>query len=210
LAKKCHFFTNIDFRNALTFAVIIHNQNFIHMKRRNFIATSILAGTATTLSAKVFAQNEDPQKPFIVKAGKSRFEDFNPTGVLKVSGKDTNGEFCVFETKNEMGPMAGPPLHMHKYQDEVFQIIEGEFLFQVGNEKIKASAGDFVFGPRTVPHTFYQLSKKAHMIFSYNPAGKMEEIMKEMTKLMPKNPEGFAKACAENDVPFVGPPMTGK
>jgi hypothetical protein len=31
--------------------------------------------------------------------------------------------------------------------------------------------------------------------------------MKEMTNLMPQNPEAFAKVCAENDVPFVGPPM---
>lgn len=178
------------------------------MKRRNFIATSILASTATALASNVAAQNADPTQPFIVKAGKSRFEDYNPSGVLKVSGQDTNGEFCLFETKNEMGPMAGPPLHLHKYQDEVFQIIEGDFVFQVGNEKIHASAGDFVFGPRNIPHTFYQLSVKAHMIFSYNPAGKMENIMKEMAKLMPQNPEEFAKACAANDVPFVGPPMS--
>jgi quercetin dioxygenase-like cupin family protein len=176
------------------------------MKRRKFIATSALATEATTLKSNIFMEN-NIKKPFIVKEGKSRFEDFNPMGVLKVSGEDTNGDFCLFETKNELGPMAGPPLHLHKDQDEIFQIIEGEFIFQVGDEKIKASSGDFVFGPRNVPHTFYQLSKKAHMIFSYNPAGKMENIMKEMSKLMPQNPEGFAKASAENGVPFVGPPM---
>ena len=176
------------------------------MKRRNFLATTIATGaTLTTLKA---IASKEPTKPFIVKSGKARFEDYNPGGVLKVSAKDTNGEFCLFEMKNEAGPMSGPPLHIHKYQDEVFQIIEGEFLFQVGNEKIKAGAGDFVFGPRNVPHTFYQLSQKAHLIFSYNPAGKMENIMTEMTKLMPHNPEAFAKACAENDVPFVGPPMS--
>lgn len=175
------------------------------MKRRNFLnTTAVAAATFTSLDSLASA---DPTKPFVTKAGKARFDDFNSGGVLKVSGKDTNGEFCLFETKNEDGPMAGPPLHVHKYQDEVFQIIEGEFMFQVGGEKIKASAGDFVFGPRNVPHTFYQMSKKGHMIFSYNPAGKMENIMKEMTKLMPQNPQAFAKACAENDVPFVGPPM---
>ena len=42
----------------------------------------------------------DPAKPFLTKAGKARFDLFNPGGVLKVSGKDTNGEFCLFETKN--------------------------------------------------------------------------------------------------------------
>ncbi len=182
------------------------------MKRRNFLTTTLAAGlTANELKALAAPDCSlgEGTKPFIVKATKARFTDYNPMGVLKVSGKDTNGEYCLFETKNEVGPMAGPPLHMHKFQDEVFMIMEGEFLFQVGDQKILATAGDVVFGPRTVPHTFYQKSKKAHMIFSYNPAGKMETIMQEMAKLMPQNPQGFAKACAENDVPFVGPPMTG-
>ncbi len=182
------------------------------MKRRHFFTTtlagSLTLGELSSAFAKApLAHSTDATKPFIVKAGKARFTDFNPMGVLKVSGKDTGGEYCLFETKNEVGPMAGPPLHVHAHQDEIFMIVDGEFLFQVGNDKILATAGDVVFGPRTVPHTFYQKSKKAHMIFSYNPAGKMENIMQAMAKLMPQNPQEFAKACAENDVPFVGPPM---
>ena len=148
------------------------------MKRRNFLTTAVAVGAALKVEAMNQTIPTDPQKPFIVKAGKPRFEDFNPMGVLKVSGKDTYGEFCLFEMQNEMGPMAGPPLHVHANQDEVFMIVEGEFVFQLGDEKIKAKTGDVVFGPRKIPHTFYQISKKAHMIFSYNPAGKMENIMK--------------------------------
>ena len=183
------------------------------MKRRNFLTTTLTTGLIMneidTMAASDNALPE-PVKPFIVKAHKARFELVNPGGVLKVSGKDTGGEYCLFETKNEAGPMAGPPLHVHPHQDEVFMIVEGKFLFQVGSEKILATAGDVVFGPRTVPHTFYQKSKKGHMIFSYNPAGKMETIMTEMAKLMPGNPQAFAKVCTENDAPFVGPPMTGE
>ena len=50
-------------------------------------------------------------------------------------------------------------------------------------------------------------SKRGRMLFSYNPAGKMEAIMEAMPKLMPGNPQAFAKVSADNDVPFVGPPM---
>lgn len=177
------------------------------MKRRNFISKSLIASTTLACSTNVMAK--DNIKPFIVKSGVSRFEGFGQTAILKVSGKDTYGEFALFESKNENGPMSGPPLHIHKFQDEVFQIIEGEFLFQVGDQRIRAFAGDIVFGPRNIPHTFFQLSKKAHMIFSYNPAGKMENIAKEMLNLMPHNPAAFAEVCAKNDVPFVGPPMSG-
>lgn len=210
MAKKCHFFTTIDFHNEVTFALIFHNQNFKEMKRRNFIATSILAGTTVTLTAKVFAQNEDPQKPFIVKAGKSRFEGDDAIGGLKVSSEDTNGAFSMFEEIATDGPKAGPPLHVHHKQDEVFYIVEGEFIFQVGNEKIPAKAGDTIFGPRGVPHSYFRKSAKTHMIFSYTPAGNMEDIFSGMKKLKPFTPESFAKLCKENDVEFVGLPMTGE
>ncbi|MEG3659052.1 cupin domain-containing protein [Arenibacter palladensis] len=180
------------------------------MKRRKFILASAMATPALMLKA----QNVnllDNQEPFIVKAGEGREEGFDiKNGLLKVSGKDTLGQFSLFEMKNDDGPKAGPPLHVHTYQDEVFQIIDGEFLFQVGDKKIEAKSGDIVFGPRNIPHTFFQKSKSAHIYFSYNPAGKMENIMKAINELLPNNPEKFAQVCAQNDVPFVGPPITGE
>ena len=59
-------------------------------------------------------------------------------------------------------------------------------------------------------------SKHLHIFLSFpnvyfsklDSAGKMENIMRAIIKLFPHNMEAFAKACAENDVPFVGPPMS--
>lgn len=178
------------------------------MKRSTFLTSTILTGL-TMNSIETFAN--DPQKPFIVKAGKARFaKEQEPVQNTKISATDTMGQLSAFENINEDGPMAGPPLHIHPDQDETFFIIDGEFLFQIGNEKIKVGKGEVVFGPRKVPHTFYQLSKNGHMIFTYNPAGNMEEIFRGMPKLMPSNPAGFAKLCADNGVNFIGPPMDGK
>lgn len=176
------------------------------MKRRNFLTKAV--ATSATLTVLDSQASTEPTQPFIVKAGKAHKEGVWPLGLLKVSAKDTNGEFALFESYNGDGPMAGPPLHVHHFQDEFFTIVEGEYVFQVGDKQIKASAGDTVFGPRKVPHTFYQMSKKGRMIFGYNPAGKIENILGEAAaKYMPHNAAAFAKACAENDVPFVGPPM---
>lgn len=175
------------------------------MKRRNFFKTAVATGA--TLKTLETTATIKPTSPFIVKAGKPRFDDGIISG-LKVSSKDTNGEFSMFEENSVKGPKSGPPLHIHHGQDETFHIIEGEYLFQVGNEKIKASAGDTLFGPRGVPHTYYQLSEKAHMIFTYNPAGNMENIFEWMNKNKPFKPEDFAKFCKENKVEFVGPPMS--
>ena len=187
------------------------------MERRKFITTSLATGlTISQLNsfAMTNSQVSEPQKPFIVKAGKARFEaEFDPIQNTKISARDTGGQMSAFENINETGPAPGPPLHIHPDQDETFFIVEGDFLFQIGEEKIKVGKGDVVLGPRGVAHTFFQLSKKGHMIFTYNPAGNMEEIFRGMSKMFSTNtfnPDLFAKLCKENGVNFIGPPMKGE
>ena len=46
----------------------------------------------------------------------------------------TENDLAVFE-QTGLTPNGGPPLHIHPYQDEWFYVIEGEYLFQVGEDK---------------------------------------------------------------------------
>ena len=46
----------------------------------------------------------------------------------------------------------GPFLHTHDF-DEAWYLLEGELVFQVGDEVVTKRAGDFAFAPRGVPHT---------------------------------------------------------
>src|SRR4028119_1166620 len=90
-------------------------------------------------------------KSFVVKAGNDRFnEPLKYRGIspnlIKVSAKDTGGQMCVFEY--EGFAKMGPELHMHLKQDETFYILEGEYLFQVGEEKHRLKSGDTIFLPR--------------------------------------------------------------
>lgn len=50
----------------------------------------------------------------------------------------------------------GPPLHVHPY-DETFVIVLGRARFTVGDSVIEAGAGEVVFGPAGLPHTFENL-----------------------------------------------------
>jgi mannose-6-phosphate isomerase-like protein (cupin superfamily) len=75
----------------------------------------------------------------------------DPTTV-KVSGADTAGQLVVFESTTSSGN--GPGLHKHADQDEWWYVLEGEFIFQVGDEKFRAKVRASVFGPRAVPHSF--------------------------------------------------------
>ena len=94
------------------------------------------------------------------------------TFTCKVAGKDTDGNIYVFEsTRVKKG---GPSLHYHFDQDEWWYILSGEFLFKVGEQTFTAKAGDSVFGPRKVPHTFSKLGEgeaRLLMLYLLNYAG---------------------------------------
>ena len=154
---------------------------------------------------------ERTNKGFVVKASESRFDEKTLIGGkspndIKVSQRDTNGDLTVFEfTGNEKG---GPPLHIHPHQDEIFFIIQGEYLFQVGDDKHTLKAGDTIFLPRAVPHTFAQLTDSGKMFFLFQPSGKMEDYFRVLGNLTaPPTPEDGAKIFADHDMIVVGPPL---
>ena len=65
----------------------------------------------------------------------------------------------------------GPFLHTHDF-DEAFYIVEGELVFQVGDDLVTARAGDLAFAPRNVPHTFTNRSEaEARYLLVITPAG---------------------------------------
>ena len=43
---------------------------------------------------------------------------------VKLTGKDTNGQFTLIEEENVPG--TGIPLHVHFNEDEIFRVLEGE------------------------------------------------------------------------------------
>jgi quercetin dioxygenase-like cupin family protein len=61
---------------------------------------------------------------------------------------------CVFEVELAPRCLSGPR-HTHANEDAVTYVLEGTFVFQVGNETVEASAGSAVVQPRGVPHTFW-------------------------------------------------------
>lgn len=182
------------------------------MKRKNFLLTAATALPALLLGNKMEAQNpKRPNKAFVVKATESRFGEKTLVGGIspndiKVSQKDTNGDLTIFEyTGNEKG---GPPLHMHLHQDEIFFIIEGEYLFQVGDDKHSLKPGDTIFLPRTIPHAFAQLTDKGKMFFLFQPSGKMEDFFRAIGKLTaPPSPQEGANIFAEHQMKIVGAPL---
>ena len=184
------------------------------MKRRNFILTTLAAVPMFAFSKIKSAITMRTVKGFKVNSGEARFgTHYKMKGVtlntldIKISGKDTENDLAVFE-QTGLTPKGGPPLHIHPNQDEWFYVIEGEYLFQVGEDKYQMKAGDTIFLPRKVRHAFIQLTEKGKMIVSYLPAGKMEEFFAVTDKwTAPPTKEEITKVFADHDMQVVGAPL---
>jgi len=181
------------------------------MERRKFLTTSLTAIPYLSFSHSL-SFLKLPQKAFILKKGESRlgfpipFLGVNPND-LKVSAKDTSGKLSTFDYVGNQ--KAGPSLHSHLYQDEVFYVLEGKFIFQLGNEKQLLNAGDLIFLPRTIPHSWIQISEKGHMYYFLQPAGKMEEFFKRMTEMGANaTPEERAQVGIDSGIKNHGPSLS--
>ncbi len=182
------------------------------MKRGRFILTALALFPLFSFAKMKTGIMERTNKGFKVNSGEARYgTHYKMKGVtlnvldLKISSKDTDGALAVFE-QNGFTPKGGPPLHIHLYQDEFFYIVEGTYLFQLGDEKFQMKPGDTIFLPRNVQHAFLQLSERGKVIVSYMPAGKMEDFFKvtDAWTSPPTNPE-IEKAFEDHDMKIVGP-----
>jgi quercetin dioxygenase-like cupin family protein len=100
---------------------------------------------------------------------------FGALAEIKATAADTGGQMTIVEVTEHSGAEA--PLHVHHRDDEGFWILEGEITFEVGDETIEASAGDFVFGPRDIPHRFTVGDRGCRMLFILVPGG-IEDVIR--------------------------------
>jgi mannose-6-phosphate isomerase-like protein (cupin superfamily) len=104
--------------------------------------------------------------------------------MVKVSSRDTDGAFTIFEAHTS--PLDGPPLHCHPDQDETWQILEGEYRFVVDGREIYAGPGSTVFAPRGSVHTFQNIGTiPGRMITTVVPGG-LDEFFEDLEKVVPR------------------------
>ena len=184
------------------------------MIRRKFMLTTLAFYPFILFANTISDIIRRTGKGFKVKSGEARFGvHYNMKEItlntldIKISGKDTDNELAVFE-QTGLTPKGGPPLHIHPNQDEWFYIIDGEYLFQVGEDKYEMRTGDTIFLPRNIQHAFVQLTEKAKVIVSYLPAGKMEEFFAVTDKwILPPTKDEILKVFADHDMKIVGPAL---
>jgi quercetin dioxygenase-like cupin family protein len=120
-----------------------------------------------TIEAEVFSPATPT--PFVTHA-----EDTEPrwyTGALVsflAIGEQTGERLAVFRAAARAGEEI--PEHMHEREDEALYVLSGELSGAAGDQPFQAGAGDFVFLPRRVPHT-WRAESDVDLLVLLTPAG---------------------------------------
>jgi mannose-6-phosphate isomerase-like protein (cupin superfamily) len=98
--------------------------------------------------------------------------------VIKASADTTGGAFTIFEENEPVDT----PVHVHEHEDELFYVLEGEHLFQVGDQEFRAGPGELVFAPRGVPHAQRRVvPRTGRILVLTSPAG-FEGFFRELAE----------------------------
>jgi mannose-6-phosphate isomerase-like protein (cupin superfamily) len=112
--------------------------------------------------------------------------------LVKASAESTGGAFSIVE---EISPL-DTPRHMHEREDEVFFVLEGEHVFEIGDEEFGIGPGGMAFGPRGVPHAQRRVvPRTGRTLTMCSPAG-FEGFVRELAQAESSGglgPEAYAR-----------------
>jgi quercetin 2,3-dioxygenase len=145
--------------------------------------------------------------PKIVSAGQGECaEAFGDRVRILVSSAESDGRFCAVEA--ETPSFMGPPPHLHERDDETFFILAGRYEFTLGDARVQAEAGDVIFAPRGVPHTFRVVSAQTGRLLVFATPGGFDVFFGECARLFESGdatPESLGQIAASHGVQFLMP-----
>jgi quercetin dioxygenase-like cupin family protein len=140
---------------------------------------------------------------------------------VKTTAAQTQGSLVQMLARDSRG--AATPMHIHHDYDETWYVIEGEIAVFIGDERFTATAGDFVLGPRGIPHAWVVTSETVEVLITCGPAGVegpsgqgLDAFFREVAvpvgegakpqPTMPADPADFARRMMTYNIELVGPP----
>lgn len=142
-------------------------------------------------------------RPNIVRPGEGQQQTvLGDQQIVKLNGKDTNGQFLLIE-QNTL-PGVGIPRHVHTHEDEVFHVVHGLLKVLINDQEHVLEAGGTAFCPRGVPHSWEVVGETRATVLLMNfPAG-LENMLSQLAELgnAPK-PEDISAICRNFGIEFV-------
>ena len=139
--------------------------------------------------------------------------------IIRIRHGDGTDGLSVLEHRVPYGD--SPPLHVHRNEDEVFHVLEGELRFLAGGREVRAYAGDSVLTVKGVPHTYRAESQGGARFLTIVRGGDFEGLVRALGRPAerdglpdaagPPSPEqakALAQACLRHGVELVGPPLS--
>jgi len=193
------------------------------IERREFLSVAATAIVAPALapipsnakrpslhaSSQPELRPQPQRKAIYVPAGEDRSGVHKPLGIstidFKLTAQDSGDAMLMIENTNR--GKGGPGKHLHPLQDELFHVVEGEYVIVIGADRWSLKPGDTIFAPRNVPHVWaYVGDTIGRLRITFTPPGKMEAFFREVAKLnaMPPQDPAFWRAY---DMELLGPPL---
>ena len=139
--------------------------------------------------------------------------------VVRISCEDGQDRISVLEHQAPHGD--SPPLHVHRNEDEVFHILEGEMAFILDGKHRQGRAGDTLLAPKGIPHTYRVLSAGGARWLTITTGEEFERFIRALGRHAdrdglpdrsgpptPEQVEGLTSAAARHGVDIVGPPLS--
>jgi mannose-6-phosphate isomerase-like protein (cupin superfamily) len=125
------------------------------------------------------------------------------TILVRLATETTAGAFSLFE---EVAPMVDTPRHVHENEDELFYVLEGEHVFEVGEEEFRAGPGGLVFAPRGMPHAQRRVVSAAGRVLVLTAPGGFEGFFRELAAAHEAGtlgPEAYAEASRKYGITWL-------
>jgi len=124
---------------------------------------------------------------------------------VKVGAAQSGDEITVIENL-KIPAGAGPGLHIHEKENELYYVLDGEFEFVCGDDRVCGGPGTFVFAPRGLPHRFKNIgSAPGRMLVSFTPGG-IEGFFTELSAQTALNPQILGEIAGRYGITLVAPP----
>ena len=112
--------------------------------------------------------------------------------VVRAAADATGGAISIVE---EIAPL-DTPLHVHEREDEIFYILDGDHVVQVGEQEFQVAPGALVFAPRGVAHSQRRVVPRIGRLLTMFLPGGFDGFYRELSEAEAAGvigPEAYAR-----------------
>ena len=104
----------------------------------------------------------------------------NSLTTIRVSAQAGEDQLSIVEQRALQG--YSPALHLHRAQDEIFHVLEGEFRIKVGDDEKHLQTGDMLLVQKGIPHTFIIESQEGGRWLSITAGMDYENLVRALAR----------------------------